>query len=105
MFFWDWLVQLSHRHKPQHQHLHRPPHLDKDLSSLGRMRMIRIITDITATTMEAGITVMVAVMGEEEGIGTTIQMVVMRIAATTVGQIALGEVGVVGAGVASLLPL
>ena len=67
--------------------------------------MIRIITDITATTMEAGITVMVAVMGEEEGIGTTIQMVVMRIAATTVGQIALGEVGVVGAGVASLLPL
>jgi hypothetical protein len=34
-------------------------------------------------------------------------MVVMRIAATTVGQIALGEVGVVvvGAGVASLLLL
>ena len=57
--------------------------------------MIRIITDTAATTMEAGIMVMVAVMGEEEGIGTTIQMVVMRIVATTVGQIALGEVGVV----------
>ena len=67
--------------------------------------MIRIITDTTVTTMEAGIMVMVAVMGEEEGIGTTIQMVVMRIVATTVGQIALGEVGVVGAGVASLLLL
>jgi hypothetical protein len=57
--------------------------------------MIRIITDTTVTTMEAGIMVMVAVMGEEEGIGTTIQMVVMRIVATTVEQIALGEVGVV----------
>jgi hypothetical protein len=67
--------------------------------------MIRIITDTTVTTMEAGIMVMVAVMGEEEGIGTTIQMVVMRTVATTVVQIALGEVGVVGAGVASLLLL
>jgi hypothetical protein len=67
--------------------------------------MIRIITDTTVTTMEAGIMVMVAVMGEEEGIGTTIQMVVMRIVATTVEQIALGEVGVVGAGVASWLLL
>jgi ABC-type transport system involved in Fe-S cluster assembly fused permease/ATPase subunit len=66
--------------------------------------MIRIITDTTVTTMEAGIMVMVAVMGEEGGIGTTIQMVVMRIVATTVGQIALGEVEavVVVAGVASL---
>jgi ABC-type transport system involved in Fe-S cluster assembly fused permease/ATPase subunit len=61
--------------------------------------------DMVATTMEEAIMVMVAVMGEGGGIGTTIQMVVMRIAATTVGQIALGEVGVVGAGVASLLPL
>ena len=61
--------------------------------------------DMAVTTMVAATTVMVAVRGEEEGIGTTIQMVVMRIAATTVGQIALGEVGVVGAGVASLLPL
>jgi hypothetical protein len=59
--------------------------------------MIRIITDITATTMEAGITVMVAVMGEEGGIGTTTQMVVMRIVATTVVQIA--PVGVGGAAV------
>ena len=61
--------------------------------------MIRIITDTMVTTMEAGIMVMVAVMGEEEGIGTTTQMVVMRIVATTVGQIALGEVGVGVAGV------
>ena len=60
--------------------------------------MIRIITDTTVTTM-------VAVMGEEEGIGTTIRMVVMRIVATTVVQIALGEVEVAGAGVASLLLL
>ena len=67
--------------------------------------MIRIITDTTVTTMEAGIMVMVAVMGEGEGIGTTIQMVVMRTAAITVGQIALGEVGVVVAGVASWLLL
>ena len=69
------------------------------------MRMTRIITDTMVTTMEAGIMVMVVVMGEEGGIGTTTQMVVMRIVATTVGQIALGEVGVVGAGVASLLLL
>jgi hypothetical protein len=47
--------------------------------------MIRIIMDTTVTTMEAGIMVMVAVMGEGGGIGTTIQMVVMRIVATTVG--------------------
>ncbi len=67
--------------------------------------MIRIIMDTTVTTMEAGTTVMVAVMGGEVGIGTTIQMVVMRIAATTVVQIALGEVEVAGAGVASLLLL
>ena len=67
--------------------------------------MIRIITDTMVTTMEAGIMVMVAVMGEEGGIGTTIQMVVMRIVATTVVQIALGEVEVAGAGVASLLLL
>ena len=69
--------------------------------------MIRIITDTTVTTMEAGIMVMVVVMGEEEGIGITIQMDVMRIVATTVVQIALGEVGavVVGVGGASLLLL
>jgi hypothetical protein len=67
--------------------------------------MIRIITDTTVTTMEAGTTVMVAVMGGEEGIGTTIQMGAMRIVATIVGQIALGEVVVVGVGVASLLLL
>jgi hypothetical protein len=69
------------------------------------MLMIRIITDTMVTTMAAGIMVMVVVMVEEEGIGTTTQMVVMRIVATTVGQIALGEVGVVGVGVASLLLL
>jgi hypothetical protein len=69
--------------------------------------MIRIITDTMVTTMEAGIMVMVVVMGEEGGIGTTTQMVVMRIVATTVGQIALGEVGavVVGVGGVSRLPL
>ena len=57
--------------------------------------MIRIITDTTVTTMEAGIMVMVAVMGEEGGIGTTIQMVVMRIVGIIAARIALGEVGVV----------
>jgi hypothetical protein len=69
--------------------------------------MIRIITDTMVTTMAAGIMVMVVVMVEEEGIGTTTQMVVMRIVATTVGQIALGEVGavVVGVGGVSRLPL
>ena len=67
--------------------------------------MIRIITDTMGTIMEVGIMVTVAAMGEEEGIGTTIQMVVMRIVVTTVEQIVLGEVGVVGAGVASLLLL
>jgi hypothetical protein len=67
--------------------------------------MIRIITDTMVTTMEVGTMVMVVVMGEEGGIGTTTLMVVMRIVATTVGQTALGEVGVVGAGVASLLLL
>jgi len=60
--------------------------------------MIRTITDTMVTTMEAGIMVMGVVMGEEGGIGITTQMVVMRIVATIVGQIALGEVGVVGAG-------
>jgi hypothetical protein len=67
--------------------------------------MIRIITDTTVTTMEAGIMVMAGAMGEEEGIGTTIQMVVMRIEATTVGQIALGEVGVVVADAVNRPPL
>jgi ABC-type transport system involved in Fe-S cluster assembly fused permease/ATPase subunit len=67
--------------------------------------MIRIITDTMVTTMEAGTMVMVVVMGEEGGIGTTIQMVVMRIVAITVGQIALGEVGVVVADAVSQLPL
>ena len=69
--------------------------------------MTRIITDTMVTTMEAGIMVMVVVMGEEGGIGTTTQMVVMRIVATTVGQIALGEVEavVVGVGGVSRLPL
>ena len=67
--------------------------------------MIRIITDTTVTTMEAGIMVMVAVMGEEGGIGTTIQMVVMRIVGIIAARIALGEVEVAGAGVASLLLL
>jgi hypothetical protein len=67
--------------------------------------MIRIITDTMVTTMEAVIMVMVAAMVEGGGIGTTIQMVVMRIVATTVGQIALGEVGVVGVGGVSRLLL
>jgi hypothetical protein len=67
--------------------------------------MIRIITDTTVTTMEADIMVMAAVMGEEEGIGITIQMVVMRIVEIIAARIALGEVGVVVVGVARLLPL
>jgi len=67
--------------------------------------MTRIITDTMVTTMEAVIMVTVAAMGEEEGIGTTIQMVVMRIVATTVGQIALGEVGAVVVGVGGVSPL
>ena len=67
--------------------------------------MIRIITDTTVTTMEAGIMVMVAAMGEEEGIGITIQMVVMRVVEIIAARIALGEVGVVVVGVARLLPL
>jgi hypothetical protein len=67
--------------------------------------MIRIITDTTATTMEAGTTAMGVDTQEEVGIGTTIRMVGTRIVGTTVGQIALGEVGVVVAGDASLLPL
>jgi hypothetical protein len=67
--------------------------------------MIRIITDTMVTTMEAVIMVMVAAMVEGGGIGTTIQMVVMRIVATTVGQIALGEVGVVVADGVSRPPL
>jgi len=67
--------------------------------------MIRIITDTTATTMEVGITVMVAVMREEVGIGTTIRMGAMKIVGTTEEQIVLVVVGVVGAGVVSRLPL
>jgi len=67
--------------------------------------MIRIITDTMVTTMEAGIMVMVAVMGEEEGIGTTTQMVVMRIVGTTVEQIVLVVVGVAGVVGVNRLPL
>lgn len=44
-------------------------------------------------------------MREEVGIGTTIQMGDTRIVGTIVGQIGLGEVGVVGVVAASLLPL
>lgn len=59
-------------------------------------------TATAATTMEAGIMVTVAAMGEEGGIGTTTRMVVMRIAEITVGQIVPGVVGVdVGAGAAN----
>ena len=54
-------------------------------------------TATAATTMEAGIMVTVAAMGEEGGIGTTTRMVVMRIAEITVGQIVPVVVGVVGA--------
>ena len=62
-------------------------------------------TDMEVTTMVAATMVMAGDMVQEEGIGTTIRMVVMRIEATTVGQIALGEVGVAGSGVASWLLL
>lgn len=57
------------------------------------------------TTMEAGITATGVGMREEVGIGTTIQMGDTRIVGTIVGQIGLGEVGVVGVVAASLLPL
>jgi hypothetical protein len=57
--------------------------------------MIRIITDTTVTTMEAGIMVMVAAMGEEEGIGITFQMVVLWVVEIIAARIAVGEVGVV----------
>ena len=67
--------------------------------------MIRIIMDTTVTTMEAGTTVMEVAMRVEEGTGTTIRMGVMRIVGTTVGQIVPVEVGVEGAGDASLFPL
>ena len=60
---------------------------------------------MAVTTMVAAITVMVVAMQEEEGIGTTIRMVDTRIVAITAGQIVLGEVGVVVAGVASRLLL
>ena len=63
--------------------------------------MIRIITDTMVTTMEAGIMVTVAAMGEGEGIGTTTRMVVMRIAEITVGRIVPGVVVDVGAGAAN----
>jgi len=52
--------------------------------------------DITATGVDTR---------EEVGIGTTIQMGDTRSVGTIVGQIGLGEVGVVGVGVASLLLL
>jgi hypothetical protein len=67
--------------------------------------MIRITTDTTATTMEAGTTAMGVDTQEEVGIGITIRMVGTRIVGTTVGQIGLGEVGVVGVVAASLLLL
>jgi hypothetical protein len=69
------------------------------------IRTLMYPMDMVATTMEEAIMVMVAVMGEGGGIGTTIQMVVMRIVVTTVGQIALGEVGVVVADGVSRPPL
>jgi hypothetical protein len=56
------------------------------------IRTIMYPTDMAVTTMEAGIMVMGVVMGEEEGIGTTIQMAVMRIVGIIAARIALGEV-------------
>ena len=55
-------------------------------------------TDMAVTTMEAGIMVTVAAMGEGEEIGTITRMVVMRIAEITVGRIApeAGAVAAVG---------
>jgi len=61
--------------------------------------------DMAVITMAEATMAMVAVMGGEGGIGTTIQMAVTRIVATTVVQIALGEVGVVVAVAVSRLPL
>ena len=63
--------------------------------------MIRITTATMVTTMAADITATGVGMREEVGIGIITRMVVMRIAATTVGQI----VPVVVAGDASLFPL
>jgi hypothetical protein len=64
--------------------------------------MIRITTDTTATTMEAGTTAMGVDTQEEVGIGTTIRMVGTRIVVTIVGQIGPAEVEVVGVDAASL---
>jgi hypothetical protein len=63
--------------------------------------------DMAVITMAEATMAMVAVMLEEVGIGTTIQMDVTRIVATTAGQIALGVVGavVVGVGGVSRSPL
>jgi len=69
------------------------------------MRMIRIITVTTVTTMGVGIMATEADTRVEVGIGTTTRMVVMRIAEITVGRIVPGVVVDVGAGGVSLLLL
>ena len=61
--------------------------------------------DMAVITMAEATMVMVAVMREEAGIGTTIRMGAMKIVVTTVGQIALGEVGAVVVGVGGVSPL
>jgi hypothetical protein len=63
--------------------------------------MIRITTDTTATTMEAGITATGVDMREEVGIGIITRMAAMKIVATIEAQI----VPVAVAGDASLFPL
>lgn len=55
-----------------------------------------MITDTTAIIMGALITVMEVGMLPGGGIGTTIRMVGMNLAETTVGQIVLAEVGAGG---------
>jgi len=97
LLFWDWLVRLLRRPKLLLLNLLRL----KDRSSLGLMRMIRIIMVTTVTTMGVGIMATEADTREEVGIGTTTRMVVMRIAGITVGRIVPGVVVDVGAGAAN----
>lgn len=66
------------------------------------MRMTKIITGTTTTTM-AGAVMGMADMGAVAGIGTTAQTGVMKVGEITVVRIGRGVVGVVGVGVKETL--
>jgi hypothetical protein len=93
LLFWHWPVRLLRRPKLLLLNQLRL----KVRSSLGLMRMIRIIMVTTVTTMGVGIMATEADTREEVGIGTTTRMVVMRIAEITVGRIVPGVVVVADA--------